>query len=411
MPLPGPGSTSSAASVSPPAGATSTRTVTSTSSSTASRTLRKVRWPHSPAKQPMAAASRYSSTAATIRRYRRGRDTLPRPESSGGPMAGVVFADLDDDKDVDVLYLPEGKAPAAVRNDRLMRFSGIDGFPGEPASWNGGLVLDVNHDGRSDLLLLPQGKSPVLLLSKDGRLDGPAGKWFTRGDTSSPALKHATCVDIDADGWADVVGLSADRKLVLLHNDGQNRLVYLRDAFGVPLPEDLIAATAADLDGDCHVNVLVWSETEGLKGLRTRDNGNKTLRLELTGRYERDTSRTNADGVGCKVVVQTGRLWTGMENTTLGAGLGQSRLPISLGIGRISSAEVVRIMWPDGLPQAELALNTCQLHTIAEKNRKSTSCPVLLVWDGERYQYVTDFLGGGATGELGPDGSIRPPRP
>ena len=69
------------------------------------------------------------------------------------------------------------------------------------------------------------------------------------------------------------------------------------------------------------------------------------------------------------------------------------------------------MLWPDGVPQAELSLASCKINTIKEINRKPTSCPVLLVWDGERFRYVTDFLGGGASGESGPDGAVRPPRP
>jgi hypothetical protein len=34
-----------------------------------------------------------------------------------------------------------------------------------------------------------------------------------------------------------------------------------------------------------------------------------------------------------------------------------------------------------------------------------------MTWDGERFTFVTDFLGGGALGESGPDGSTRAPRP
>jgi hypothetical protein len=30
---------------------------------------------------------------------------------------------------------------------------------------------------------------------------------------------------------------------------------------------------------------------------------------------------------------------------------------------------------------------------IVEVNRKGTSCPVLLTWDGERFRFVSDFLG------------------
>ena len=36
---------------------------------------------------------------------------------------------------------------------------------------------------------------------------------------------------------------------------------------------------------------------------------------------------------------------------------------------------------------------------------------MLLTWDGERFRYVTDFLGAGAVGEISADGSSRPPRP
>src|SRR5204862_6449537 len=39
------------------------------------------------------------------------------------------------------------------------------------------------------------------------------------------------------------------------------------------------------------------------------------------------------------------------------------------------------------------------------------SCPVLLTWDGTRFVFVTDFLGEGSMGKLGPDGSTRTPRP
>ena len=43
-----------------------------------------------------------------------------------------------------------------------------------------------------------------------------------------------------------------------------------------------------------------------------------------------------------------GDVWTGAELTTLSAGLGQSRLPVVLGLGRYAQADVVRLRWPDG---------------------------------------------------------------
>ncbi|MBO0697981.1 MAG: VCBS repeat-containing protein [Zavarzinella sp.] len=340
-----------------------------------------------------------------------GRASEPKALLVQGAITGFVFTDLDDDKDVDILVLADGKSPIGVRNDRLLRFSPIEGFTGDPASWTGGAALDINHDGRSDIVLLRSGKPPLVLLSKPGRPEGPARDWFATGSTNSPPLVQAGCVDLDADGWTDVIGLSSDRKLVFLHNDGENRLVNRTGALGPPFPDDSIAVAAADLDGDCHADILVWSESMGLRAFRGQDNGNTSIRLELSGRYEADRTRTNADGIGCKVVVQAGRLWTGLENTSLWAGLGQSRLPLTLGLGRRNSADSVRVVWPDGVPQAELDLRACDIHQIHELNRKPTSCPILSVWDGNQFRYVTDFLGAGALGESGPDGSVRPPRP
>jgi hypothetical protein len=122
-------------------------------------------------------------------------------------------------------------------------------------------------------------------------------------------------------------------------------------------------------------------------------------------------SRCNADGVGARVAVQTVDVWSGLENTTLSAGLGQSRPPVHLGIGRHTNADIVRLTWPDYVPQAEFDKPIDQLAVIEEDNRKGDSCPLLFSWDGTRYVFVTDFLGAGSIGEYEPDRGTRKPRP
>jgi hypothetical protein len=79
-------------------------------------------------------------------------------------------------------------------------------------------------------------------------------------------------------------------------------------------------------------------------------------------------------------------------------------------MGRHTRAENVRLRWPDNVFQAELN-PSCGFRRVEENNRKGTSCPVLFAWNGERFEFVTDFLGAGSMGELGADGDARPPRP
>jgi Flp pilus assembly protein TadD len=332
----------------------------------------------------------------------RSDNRLSQPVPAGSPVA-FVASDLDGDRDIDLLVLLERQAPFVVENDRLMRFRGVGPLAtpaNPPPRWNGGLVLDANRDERSDLFLVSADGPPVFLLSKSGRD-------FAPGSTNSPRLKHAVAADIDMDGWADVVGLGIDGKPVLLHNLGDGRLEHKPDAFG-DVPASAIAVACAHLGGD-GPDLLLWTEA-GLHLRRNSGNGNKAVQVEPTGRRDRSSDqRTNADGIGCWIVAQTGSHWTGAERTTTAAGLGQSLLPTALGLGKRDQADIIRVRWPDGVIQAEM--NAAGQVRVVETNRKGTSCPVLLVWDGEKFVFVTDFLGAGALGELGPDGSVRPPRP
>ncbi len=328
------------------------------------------------------------------------------------PIATLAAVDLDNDKAVDLLVLPEGQGPVALLNDRLLRFRRDPGLSAPAADWNGALVLDVNHDEQSDLLLLPAGRTPLLLLSKRDTLSAGLDGRFVAGATDSPPLRQGQAVDLDLDGWTDVVGLAQNGELVVLQNDGTGRLVRRSDVLpGGSGITDLLAVAAVDIAGQQRPDLLLWTKA-GLQAWRSLDNGNHGLRLELTGRRDKSPFvRTNADGVGARVQVLNGQFQTSVENTTLSAGLGQSRLPLILGLGKANRADVVRIRWPDGVPQAELEQPAGELVRIGEVNRKITSCPVLLTWNGTRFVFITDFLGAGSMGEMAADGSTRPPRP
>jgi Tfp pilus assembly protein PilF len=344
-------------------------------------------------------------------------------ELLGGPAAGIslTITDLDRDRDVDALIFQDGPPTALLLNDRLLRFhrATLPDTLLPRGRANGALVLDVNNDEQSDLCVVLADAAPVLLVHEAVPLTAGPEKWFRKVSTNSPPLLQARALDIDFDGWMDVVGLSNDRKPILLHNDGRT-LVHLPDSLGADSswPKDLLAVTASDLDDDGYADVLLWSERDGLLLQRSCRNSNHGLKLTFWGHRRVEPAgaiiRCNADGLGVRLVAQAGNHVASAEYTTMAAGLGQSAEPLLVGIGKRGEVDVLRLFWTDHATQAVLNLPAVpdgRLVRIGQEYRKVDSCPLLFTWNGQRFVYVTDFLGAGTVGEALVDGGHRPPRP
>jgi hypothetical protein len=73
----------------------------------------------------------------------------------------------------------------------------------------------------------------------------------------------------------------------------------------------------------------------------------------------------------------------------------------------------VRVLWPAGIVQAETDFpkTTNARLDITELDRKPSSCPYLYTWNGERFEFVTDFMGGGEMGYLEEPGRYNKPDP
>jgi lipoprotein NlpI len=321
-----------------------------------------------------------------------------------GPIISVTALDIDGDRDVDLIVCGDIGNAWVVLNDRLMRFRNAGPLLKERMffRFKGGLAIDCHGDDRSDLLLLPEDQPMIV-------------RWDSekRGVTDSPPLKQAHRADLDLDGRSDIVGLSHDGKPVFLQGDGNGKFTRQPEAFG-PTAEKLPGLTAvavADFDADGNPDLLALAD-DGLHIFRNLGNGNRGLRLIVTGKRDKGSGlRTNADAIGAIVTAHAGPLRTTAELTTLSAGLGQSRVPLQLGLGKAPSADAVRVRWPDMVVQAELDVTTDGVVEIIEIDRMPSSCPVLFTWDGRRFAYVTDILGAGVVGEMNTDGSSRPPRP
>ncbi len=324
-------------------------------------------------------------------------------------VSNVLVSDLDGDGDLDLLVFREDAPPLVLLNERLLRFRTVEPLAG--LTGLAGLVLDANADEQADWLILEAEASPRVWLSQSDRPARSLEGRFTPRPLDAPPLVSAQVCDLDCDGQWDLLGVGRRGELVLLRGEGQGRWQRVLSPFGSAAErDDLLAVVAADVDGDGLPDGLIWSAAAGLQLYRNRGNGGHALHVTLNGKWDKGKKqRSNSGGIGSRLWVYAGARRVGAEWTTLTAGLAQSHLPLQFGLGPHAAAEALQVRWPDFVPQAELQVPAGRV-TIAELSRKSTSCPVLFVWNGERFVFVTDILGAGAMGELNPDGSVRPPR-
>jgi len=89
------------------------------------------------------------------------------------------------------------------------------------------------------------------------------------------------------------------------------------------------------------------------------------------------------------------------------------------GLGDRGGADVLRVLWPSGILQAETGAQTSGgaaapirgTIKIEELDRKPSSCPYVYTWNGERFEFITDFLGGGEMGYWLAPGARNTPDP
>ena len=136
------------------------------------------------------------------------------------------------------------------------------------------------------------------------------------------------------------------------------------------------------------------------------------LALETTGRtYTVEDIRSNPSGIGTEIALRVGDRWTVTDTYDHHSAPGQSLQPLALGLGGAEQADFVRLTWPDGVLQTELALAAGERHVIEEYQRQLASCPVLFAWNGEAHEFVSDVLGVAVLGFFAAPGEYSQARP
>lgn len=315
--------------------------------------------------------------------------------SGVGTVTGVVAVaatDFDRRRDVDVVLVGAGRRPALLRNLREGAFEDVAPATGLPAVGPYSCVAagDVNQDGFTDLFLGRRDLPGVWALS-DGR-----GRFVARDAPRTTAgASSAIIADFDNDGLQDLLVAGRDgigwmrnvgtgwQELANAPASGLNSTI--RENGGVS------SLAAGDVDADGDLDLVLGLESGAVRvGRNEGGNRNRSLAIRLGGRV------SNRAGIGAKVEMRAGSSYQSQEFSASIPATGPSELLFGLG-GR-ETADMVRVLWPSGVLQAEAPGPSDTRLSLLELDRAPSSCPFLFSWNGNRFEFVTDFLGAGEMG-------------
>jgi tetratricopeptide (TPR) repeat protein len=329
-------------------------------------------------------------------------------EATGG---GVISTDFNNDRAID-LVLAGGTRGADVylnpREGKFTEFPAIDFAKEKLPPAVGVVAFDFNKDGWMDLAFTHAGTPGISLWRnvEGKRLERVALPDFgwTRG-------WGIAWVDYDNDGWLDLaaVGDGANGgEIRVLRNLGEagwadvTKKVHLD---GVKLNEPRTLAVA-DLKNDGSPDFVVTQA-----GGETLVLGNAGANLNHWMQIDLKALNDNKSSIGTKLEIFAGGLYQKWEIAGASGYLGQNGPTLLVGLGKQKTTDVVRLLWPTGVPQDEVNLAAGKTQAIAELDRRGSSCPILFSWNGREYEFIADMIGPGVVGHWVAPGERDVPDP
>lgn len=313
-----------------------------------------------------------------------------------GNISDAAFADLDGDGRVDLL-LPNEHGVALLKGAAAQGFTDVTAASGLPQGAAVGAIAigDCNNDGALDLFIA-------------GTSGSPAGIWLNKGDGTfaidprfsgslqsvhGVAAQAAQFVDYENDGWLDLVVAGTPRQagqpgVLVFRNTGSGAFAERSSI----VPQAMRTAGAAavrvsDIDGDGDLDLLLTDLTGAVRLLRNEGgNSNMAVKVELKG-LRSGSGKNNVFGIGARVEMRAGEIYQTRVVT--------SRIT-QFGLGPHLKADVVRVEWPNGVPQTIYLPGTD--FDVVESEMLKGSCAFLYTWDGTRFNFVTDVMWRSALG-------------
>lgn len=343
----------------------------------------------------------------------------------------VVPTDFDNRRDIDIMIASD-KGVGLWRNLRDGTFKDVAedvGLRGDGLETPSSVAVgDVNKDGFIDFYFA-QGTQTGYFALSNGRDHFQLKRGPAEPEANSITAKQnnaSQLLDYDNDGLLDLVtavttgGKEAVQVELRIWRNTGNAWVEVSDKAARGLSSKAGAINHAlsgsrllasgDIDADGDTDIIFGIPGGGLRVARNDGgNRNRAVRVQLEGKV------SNHSAVGAKIELRAGSLQQKLE--TYSASPAPAPADVLFGLGPRERADAVRIIWPSGVVQAETEFGksagstNLALLSVKELDRKPSSCPYLYAWNGERFEFITDFMGGGEMGYLEEPGRHNTPDP
>ena len=304
-----------------------------------------------------------------------------------GRELGVVFFDWDGDGDSDLFQANDATPNFLYRNEGNGSFSEIGlaagaayNEAGKPEGGMGTDIADTDGDGHLEIVVTNfQWESNTLYQSKG---DGLLRDRSTASGLGAPSFNRLAFginfFDLDRDGDPDLYvanghiddniadfdpQVSHGQRDQLFLNDGQGRFAEISAQAGPFFQRTMVGrgSTTADYDNDGDGDLFVVNSNQPAVLLRNDTaSANHWLALRLVG------TRSNRDGLGSRVTVQTGDREQTLQTRSSFSYLSQSDPRLFFGLGAYDRADRIDIAWPSGIRQQLKDVEADQILDILE---------------------------------------------
>lgn len=311
------------------------------------------------------------------------------PFANVSGLRGFSWADLDADGDPDAALIDGAGRLRVFSNERTGQFNERS-LPASLPPVRAVGIADVNNDGVLDLLAV-QADGVIVRLSDKDEGTGWETAEVARIANAPNYLEgeyRLRVADLDNNGGLDLLLTSSTASPAL--SDGKTMagaLVWLSDEqshfrlLDQPAGPTLVF-DAADLNEDGRLDLLGLSAEGQL--VRASNHGSKNYhwqRVRPRAAQVSGDQRINSFGIGGEMEIRSGLL---VQKQPINSPL------VHFGLGEQQSADVVRIVWPNGSVRAEFELQADQ--TIVAEQRLKGSCPFLFAYNGQEMKFVKDAV-------------------